>query len=86
MFDFNALSWCILFLISEYENKLSSFDSWFTWCQTCRHGGHSSHITDWFNEHTRCPVTGCECKCMTLDANSQLTAETDNLLVSIGET
>lgn len=64
---------------SEYEGKLSSFDSWFTWCQTCRHGGHSSHITDWFNEHSECPVTGCQCKCMTLDPNSLLIAETSNL-------
>ncbi|XP_060561622.1 GATOR complex protein MIOS-like [Ruditapes philippinarum] len=64
---------------SEFEGKLSSFDSWFTWCQTCRHGGHSSHVTDWFQEHTECPVTGCQCKCMTLDPNSQLMAETPNL-------
>ncbi|KAL4222251.1 hypothetical protein ACF0H5_018288 [Mactra antiquata] len=71
---------------TEYEQKLSSFDNWFTWCQTCRHGGHSAHITDWFSEHTQCPVTGCECKCMTLDASSQLMAETDNLLVNIGDT
>lgn len=59
---------------TEYNSKLSSFDSWFTWCQSCRHGGHSSHITSWFSDHTECPVTGCPCKCMTLDLNSQLTA------------
>lgn len=61
---------------AEFDGKLSSFDSWFTWCQTCRHGGHSSHITDWFKDHIDCPVTGCNCKCITLDSLSQMTAET----------
>ncbi|XP_053373892.1 GATOR complex protein MIOS-like [Mercenaria mercenaria] len=70
---------CLIKDKSEYEGKLSSFDSWFTWCQTCRHGGHSSHVTDWFAEHVECSVTGCQCKCMTLDPNSQLMAETPNL-------
>lgn len=29
-------------------HKSSDFSSWFTWCQTCRHGGHAVHITQWF--------------------------------------
>ncbi|KAH7888971.1 hypothetical protein F5I97DRAFT_2006108 [Phlebopus sp. FC_14] len=38
-------------------------------CQTCRHGGHASHIIDWFfgNEgacsHGVCPVADCDCRC-----------------------
>ncbi|KAF7301219.1 zinc-ribbon-16 domain-containing protein [Mycena indigotica] len=38
-------------------------------CQTCRHGGHASHITEWFfgegGERSRglCPVAGCDCRC-----------------------
>ena len=24
------------------------FGQWFTWCQSCRHGGHAQHITEWF--------------------------------------
>lgn len=32
----------------EKEVKLTDFGHWFTWCQTCRHGGHSSHMTYWF--------------------------------------
>ncbi|ENN79182.1 hypothetical protein D910_02334, partial [Dendroctonus ponderosae] len=28
--------------------KPQSFDNWFTWCQSCRHGGHSRHLTNWF--------------------------------------
>jgi len=50
------------------DTKLSQFDSWFTWCQTCRHGGHASHLIDWFSEHSDCPVTGCSCKCAQLDS------------------
>ncbi|XP_041365811.1 GATOR complex protein MIOS-like [Gigantopelta aegis] len=53
---------------TDPDSKLSIFQDWFTWCQTCRHGGHSSHITQWFSQHSECPVTGCACKCMSLDA------------------
>jgi len=48
-------------------SKLTQFQGWFTWCQTCRHGGHAEHITEWFTEHSECPVTGCQCKCITQD-------------------
>jgi hypothetical protein len=58
------------------ERKLSQFSSWFTWCQTCRHGGHASHIIEWFNDHVNCPVAGCSCKCMSLDANAKLSSNT----------
>jgi WD repeat-containing protein mio len=57
---------------SKNEAKLSPFSSWFTWCQTCRHGGHASHLMQWFSEHTECPVAGCLCKCMSLDGNARL--------------
>ncbi|EMD33754.1 hypothetical protein CERSUDRAFT_160035, partial [Gelatoporia subvermispora B] len=38
-------------------------------CQTCRHGGHASHILQWFysedrsRAHGTCPVAGCDCRC-----------------------
>ncbi|KAG9316819.1 hypothetical protein JVU11DRAFT_2885 [Chiua virens] len=38
-------------------------------CQTCRHGGHASHILDWFfgDEGNRargvCPIADCDCRC-----------------------
>ena len=38
-------------------------------CQTCRHGGHASHILDWFfgEEGSRargvCPIADCDCHC-----------------------
>ncbi|KAF9583248.1 hypothetical protein BGW38_009933, partial [Lunasporangiospora selenospora] len=38
-------------------DRLSSFDLWFTWCQTCRHGGHAMHMAEWFDRHTQCPVS-----------------------------
>ncbi|XP_065221938.1 GATOR2 complex protein MIOS-B [Planococcus citri] len=47
--------------------KSCEFSSWFTWCQTCRHGGHADHLSEWFKEHTECPVSGCVCKCLSLD-------------------
>eukprot|EP01129_Flabellula_baltica_P002245 TRINITY_DN12077_c0_g1_i1.p1 TRINITY_DN12077_c0_g1~~TRINITY_DN12077_c0_g1_i1.p1 ORF type:complete len:833 (+),score=124.05 TRINITY_DN12077_c0_g1_i1:84-2582(+) len=42
------------------------FTDWFTWCQTCKHGGHAQHIKDWFASHTTCPVADCDCNCMSL--------------------
>ena len=48
-------------------------------CQTCRHGGHASHIMEWFfgdnrerdengqerggRTHDVCPVPDCDCVC-----------------------
>lgn len=57
---------------SDKDSKLTPFDSWFTWCQTCRHGGHASHIIEWFNQHVECPVSGCSCKCMSLDSTAKI--------------
>ncbi|ESP00159.1 hypothetical protein LOTGIDRAFT_238666 [Lottia gigantea] len=48
----------------DQRNKLTKLADWFTWCQSCRHGGHASHITTWFRDHLECPVTSCSCKCM----------------------
>ncbi|KAI9189653.1 hypothetical protein H9P43_001086 [Blastocladiella emersonii ATCC 22665] len=45
---------------------IAGFESWFTWCQTCRHGGHAGHIMQWFAKHTRCPVADCDCRCLML--------------------
>ena len=53
---------------SVRDVKLTNFSSWFTWCQTCRHGGHAGHLTQWFSEHSECPVTSCTCKCAQLDS------------------
>ena len=50
------------------ERKLNANKMWFTWCQTCRHGGHAKHILEWFEEHTECPVNNCDCNCLSLDS------------------
>ncbi|CAH1238277.1 MIOS [Branchiostoma lanceolatum] len=55
------------------EAKQNKFGSWFTWCQTCRHGGHANHMMEWFRDHTECPVTACHCKCMSLDSVGTVT-------------
>lgn len=61
------------FCFSENEDtadqrKLNASHMWFTWCQTCRHGGHAKHLLEWFEEHTECPVNNCDCNCMSLDS------------------
>ncbi|KAK9890772.1 hypothetical protein WA026_012117 [Henosepilachna vigintioctopunctata] len=56
-------------LNSDIENnKVLEFAHWFTWCQTCRHGGHASHMVHWFKEHSECPVTSCTCRCISIDS------------------
>ncbi|XP_018335553.1 GATOR complex protein MIOS [Agrilus planipennis] len=50
------------------SNKLVEFSHWFTWCQSCRHGGHASHMIHWFRNHSECPVTPCSCKCFAIDS------------------
>ncbi|XP_063974813.1 GATOR2 complex protein MIOS [Diachasmimorpha longicaudata] len=54
---------------NDEDGKLTEFGNWFTWCQSCRHGGHTDHITHWFEQHTECPVTSCTCRCFSLDAS-----------------
>ncbi|KAJ2162648.1 hypothetical protein GGF46_000521 [Coemansia sp. RSA 552] len=39
------------------------FAQWFSWCQTCGHGGHVAHLQSWFSIHSECPVPACECHC-----------------------
>ncbi|CAL8069503.1 unnamed protein product [Calicophoron daubneyi] len=56
----------------------SAMANWFIWCQACRHGGHASHLAEWFYGSTgatddvdrfnQCPVSGCQCRCASLDA------------------
>jgi hypothetical protein len=32
------------------------YDEWFSWCMSCRHGGHVHHLAMWFAKHDECPV------------------------------
>ncbi|XP_063700886.1 LOW QUALITY PROTEIN: GATOR2 complex protein MIOS [Culicoides brevitarsis] len=43
------------------------FSNWFSWCQTCRHGGHMKHLLTWFAQNSVCPVTDCNCCCSNID-------------------
>jgi hypothetical protein len=45
----------------------SKFGTWFSWCATCKHGGHIKHLIDWFKHHKKCPYVHCECICTNLD-------------------
>lgn len=35
----------------------------YAWCQACGHGGHPSHIEEWFEDNLECP-TGCGHQCV----------------------
>lgn len=30
------------------SSQMVAFGNWFSWCQSCRHGGHADHISKWF--------------------------------------
>ncbi|EDV26788.1 uncharacterized protein TRIADDRAFT_23176, partial [Trichoplax adhaerens] len=45
------------------------FNSWFSWCQSCRHGGHATHMESWFANHNECPVQDCNCSCSARDSS-----------------
>lgn len=32
-------------------------------CLSCGHGGHTSHMMDWFRRQDECPA-GCGCQCL----------------------
>lgn len=51
-----------------FRNSLP-FADWWTWCHTCRHGGHASHLAEWFANQDVCPVADCRCHCNSLDVN-----------------
>ena len=51
-------------------DRIDTANDAMVFCQTCRHGGHSGHILDWFlgpngdgNGHEVCPVADCDCRC-----------------------
>eukprot|EP00002_Diphylleia_rotans_P016523 TRINITY_DN3216_c1_g1_i1.p1 TRINITY_DN3216_c1_g1~~TRINITY_DN3216_c1_g1_i1.p1 ORF type:complete len:779 (+),score=123.07 TRINITY_DN3216_c1_g1_i1:49-2385(+) len=31
----------------------------YSWCQGCGHGGHASHLQEWFARYAVCPAAGC---------------------------
>jgi hypothetical protein len=49
------------------HRPLSVSSPFLVWCQTCRHGGHASHLQLWFISHRMCPVPDCQCTCLDMD-------------------
>ncbi|KAJ6516352.1 hypothetical protein C8R45DRAFT_241220 [Mycena sanguinolenta] len=53
-----------------YSPAKDTIDDAIVICQTCRHGGHASHILDWFfgddgvRSRGLCPVANCDCRCV----------------------
>ena len=50
----------------EILSENLNFEEAMIWCQNCKHGGHFSHMMDWFVEFTTCAVTDCPCECSLL--------------------
>lgn len=48
------------------DTSTDKLDWWFTFCQTCRHGGHAGHMDTWFRSHLSCPVSDCDCNCAAI--------------------
>lgn len=72
----NALARCSICLlhVRGVDTEIAdTMDTAYVACQTCRHGGHASHILAWFEggldgepAHDVCPVAGCDCQCGNL--------------------
>ena len=41
----------------------------YAWCQGCGHGGHASHMAEWFTKNELCP-TGCNHRCNIVFSSS----------------
>nr|CCD16878.1 unnamed protein product [Trypanosoma congolense IL3000] len=48
------------------QNSGYSLEESFTWCTVCLHGGHWSHLREWFAKHRVCPAEDCPCCCYRL--------------------
>ena len=59
----------ILVFINYHEEImfLTVFQGLSSFCVRCGHGGHTTHMRDWFEESEECP-TGCGCKCFSYPA------------------
>ncbi|OAX33040.1 hypothetical protein K503DRAFT_786787 [Rhizopogon vinicolor AM-OR11-026] len=57
-------------LLHSHTTYQDTIDEAIVICQTCRHGGHASHILDWFfgedgaRWHGMCPVADYDCHCV----------------------
>lgn len=61
-----------------------SFDDFWCWCQSCRHGGHASHLAEWFSSKTVCPVAECMCHCIKMDGFGSAIGTINASLLSSG--
>lgn len=50
----------------EVLSDILNFEEGMIWCQNCKHGGHFSHMMEWFLEFKTCAVTDCPCECSML--------------------
>jgi len=46
----------------------SRLEDFWSFCNSCKHGGHSSHLAEWFATKTVCPVAECMCHCVLQDS------------------
>lgn len=67
---------------STWHSGTHNLDDWFMWCQTCRHGGHAGHLTEWFLFTDSCPVSDCNCKCQYMDRPNTIPAADPSVLIS----
>lgn len=60
---------CCKVLVFLFSLTMPKADDAVVICQACRHGGHATHITEWFwtedgrRNHETCPVANCDCRC-----------------------
>ncbi|KAI6176496.1 WD repeat-containing protein mio [Aphelenchoides bicaudatus] len=54
--------------IQQQDNLTNvQMNDWFIWCSQCAHGGHLSHLKNWFSVNQLCPAAECRCACPKVD-------------------
>ena len=46
-------------LLPQPPHSQTALSNWLMWCQSCKHGGHAQHLSEWFLNFTVCPVSDC---------------------------
>jgi hypothetical protein len=54
---------CLINMGTSINESKEPISDWFTFCISCKHGGHVSHIKEWFKFNDECPVWNCSCRC-----------------------
>ena len=54
--------------LAKKMEKGEAMENFVSVCHGCWHVSHAGHAEEWFRRHSVCAVSGCECRCVEVDA------------------